>query len=131
MRAIAILSIAPAEAPPVIADVARPWAGIVEIASQKTGYLNGYRGSRAQRAGYRRYRDGYWYPPAAFGAAITANLSATIVLDRPAIPARRVARAIDPNGFVGRAHLPSEIDGGTQQEYVDVSGRILPNSLIV
>jgi hypothetical protein len=75
MRAIAMLSIAPAEAPPVIADVARPWAGIVEIASQKTGYLNGYRGSRAQRAGYRRYRDGYWYPPAAFGAPVAVQRS--------------------------------------------------------
>ncbi|KQV20768.1 hypothetical protein ASC97_28425 [Rhizobium sp. Root1203] len=75
MCAIAILAIGPAEAAPVIADVARPRSDIVEIASQNAGYLNGYRGSRAQRAGYSRCRDGYWYPPAAFGAPVTVQRS--------------------------------------------------------
>jgi hypothetical protein len=32
----------------------------------KPGYLNGYRGYRTARTGYRHYSDGYWDPLAAF-----------------------------------------------------------------
>ncbi len=114
----------------MIADVARPWAGIAEIASQKTGYLNGYRGSRAQRAGYRRYRDGYWYPPAAFGAAITVNLSVTIVLDRPAIPPAALpallTRTALSGGRISERDRRRHATGVCRRH-----GRILPNSLIV
>lgn len=34
------------------------------------GYWRGHRGYRYARPGYRRYRDGYWYPLAVFGPTI-------------------------------------------------------------
>ena len=41
------------------------------------GYYHGYRGSHDRRAGYRRGRDGLWYPAAAFalGAIIGGALN--------------------------------------------------------
>lgn len=35
-----------------------------------SSYYNGYRGYRERREGYRRHRDGWWYPLAAFGAGM-------------------------------------------------------------
>lgn len=41
------------------------------------GYYHGYRGSHDRRAGYRRGKDGLWYPAAAFalGAIIGGALN--------------------------------------------------------
>lgn len=41
------------------------------------GYYHGYRGYRDRRPGYRRHRDGLWYPAAAFalGAIIGGALN--------------------------------------------------------
>lgn len=36
---------------------------------QRRGYYGGYRGYRGYRPGYRSY-NGYWFPPAAFGALL-------------------------------------------------------------
>jgi Ni/Co efflux regulator RcnB len=43
----------------------------------KGGYYHGYRGARDHRPGYRRGRDGLWYPAAAFalGAIIGGALN--------------------------------------------------------
>ncbi len=66
---LALASIAPVQAAPV-QQVPLPSASNVEMVQynqQRAGYLNGYRGSRTERAGTRRGPDGYWYPLAAFG----------------------------------------------------------------
>lgn len=36
--------------------------------NDRPGYYRGHRGHREHRRGYRRHRDGWWYPLAAFGA---------------------------------------------------------------
>lgn len=46
----------------------------------RRAYYNGHRGYRERRAGYR-YRNGFWYPLAAFGAG--AIIGGAIAQDRP------------------------------------------------
>ncbi len=41
-------------------------------------YYNGHEGYRTRHAGYREY-NGYWFPPAAFGAAVGAAILGGII----------------------------------------------------
>lgn len=48
----------------------------VQLVQKKEGgrhMLNGQRGVKERRKGYRRHSDGYWYPPAAFAAKASAK----------------------------------------------------------
>lgn len=48
----------------------------VQLVQKKEGgrhMLNGQRGMKERRKGYRRHSDGYWYPPAAFAAKASGN----------------------------------------------------------
>jgi hypothetical protein len=67
--AFGLMSVAPMEAAPVAPATVQPHM-ITLVAGKRPGYLGGYRGSRSERRGYRYYRDGYWYPPAAFAAPV-------------------------------------------------------------
>ncbi|MBW9112231.1 surface protein [Rhizobium cauense] len=65
---LVLASVTFADAAPVPREPPLPSASSVETVQyrQQAGYLNGYRGSRTERAGTRRASDGYWYPLAAF-----------------------------------------------------------------
>jgi hypothetical protein len=60
----------------------------------RRGYLNGHRGWRERRHGYR-YHDGYWYPPAAFALGVIIG-NGGIVIEKKT---RRYRRS---NGLSGQ-----------------------------
>ncbi len=65
---LALSSMAPAQAAP---DQSMPLPGGANVEqvqlNASAGHWHGYRGTRTERPGTRRYSDGYWYPLAAFG----------------------------------------------------------------
>jgi hypothetical protein len=68
---MSLFSAVPSAAAPVpnAPDIAS-LGSVAFAAGERAGYLGGYRGLRSPRHGYRQYRDGYWYPPAAFAAPV-------------------------------------------------------------
>jgi len=51
--------------PPLLAEVDK--LADVDKSEARPGLLNGYKGYRHHRAGFRRHEDGWWYPREAFG----------------------------------------------------------------
>ena len=73
------LSAAPLPAPRLLQETARTGDSSVtdvQYRRERRGYYRGHRGYRNKRPGYR-YRNGYWFPPAAFiaGAIIGGALN--------------------------------------------------------
>ncbi|MGG7516484.1 BA14K family protein [Allorhizobium undicola] len=62
------------------------------------GYYGGYRGYREFRPGYRRHRDGYWYPLAAFAAGAIIG-GAIASQPRPAPPPPSYGGGINPRHY--------------------------------
>lgn len=89
---LAVLSVVPVDAMPIQALSVSGQSDIIQVQSRRpppprrssssrppprSGYWNGYRGSRYSRPGYRRRNDGWWYPAAAFTAGAMVGAAAS------------------------------------------------------
>ncbi|WP_082519769.1 surface protein [Rhizobium sp. Root1220] len=81
LGALLALSAVPVQAMPTLPTISN-----VAMVQSGVGHWHGYRGSRTERPGTRRYADGYWYPFSAFGVA--AGTTGSIVR-HPAKPIQR------------------------------------------
>jgi len=66
---------------------------LAEIASQThgRGILNGYKGYRHHRPGYKRHTDRWWYPQAAFETTAVPEIDNKTVKTKAALPARHIS----------------------------------------
>jgi hypothetical protein len=72
---MALSSVLPASAMPVTTHPTKSSSQIEQVQVViKYGKWRGHRGYRVQRPGYRRHRDGFWYPRAAFTVRVAPGV---------------------------------------------------------
>jgi len=83
----ALGGITSANAQPSRSDtVKRPGPHLVQKKETVRHMLNGHRGMKERRQGYRRHSDGYWYPPAAFAPQARGKTNSRNVKPAPLPP---------------------------------------------